>query len=65
MDLSSRNLLNANIHGRGDHVRGLLNRLVEDNFLKASRDLFPFTLRRLIQVLRVRIKTLVKEADDE
>src|ERR1017187_749184 len=65
MDLSSRNLLNTNVHGRRNHVRRLLDRLTEDNFFKPSSDLFPLALRRLIQMIGIGIEPLVKETDDE
>jgi hypothetical protein len=39
--------------------------LIEENFLKPTRDLFPFTLRGLIEMVGVGVEALVEKAHNK
>ena len=60
-----RNFLNPDIDGGGDDARGLFKRRTKNYLFEAPRNLLPFALRRLVQVVRVGIKSLMQKRNDE
>ncbi|MCX6930781.1 MAG: hypothetical protein NT154_47400 [Verrucomicrobia bacterium] len=59
------NLVNAYVERRSDKMADLLQRLIEDNLLEPTRDLFPFTLCSLIEMVSVGIEALVEKAHNK